>query len=182
MFPEIFDAVNEVRPAPEPTKFVADRVLLVVFQVKLPDCNSAPVPLPTNSWPLVKVVAPVPPWETVIFPEIFDAVNEVRPAPEPTKFVADRVLLVVFQVKLPDCNSAPVPLPTNSWPLVKVVAPVPPWETVIFPEIFDAAKDVKLAPEPLNNVAVTVPLTSSIVPGLSLPIPTFPLVPLITIL
>ena len=79
MFPVILVAFNEVKPAPEPTKFVADRVLVPVFQVKLLGCIKVLVPFPTNIEPAVKVVAPVPPRLTDKTPDvILVAFNEVK--------------------------------------------------------------------------------------------------------
>ena len=91
------------------------------------------------------------------------------------------LLLVVSQVKLDDCIRAPVALPTNNWLATKVPVPVPPWATAKVPfDIFVAFNEDKLAPEPLNNVAVIVPFTSSIVLGV-LPIPTLPSLLIVTL-
>jgi hypothetical protein len=61
------------------------------------------------------VFLPVPPVATVKIPElIFVAFKVVKPAPEPIKFVAVKVLLELFQVKLADCNNSFVPLPINN--------------------------------------------------------------------
>ncbi len=44
----IFDAFKLVNAEPEPTKLVADKVLIVLYQVKLADCEKLNDPLPVN--------------------------------------------------------------------------------------------------------------------------------------
>jgi hypothetical protein len=58
--------------------------------------------------------------------------------------------------------------------IVDVIIPVPNTPLGIVPVKFPAGRLVSDAPEPLNVVAVTVPVTVSAVDGLVVPIPTLP--------
>ena len=134
MFPVILDAFNAVRPAPEPTKFVADRVLVPLFQIKFGVWITL-VP-PINNCPDVKVVKPVPPWATFMFPVILDAFNEVKPEPEP--------VILPDNFKLPEISTdttlVAVPIPTfppsnilkqvkpSSW--ISIIGWAPVWLTI----------------------------------------------------
>ena len=87
---------------------------------------------------------------TFKLPVIFAAVKLVIEPPEPEKFVAVKILLLLSQLKLSDCITLPVALPTNSFPATNVPNPVPPHVTAKVPKlIFDAFKLLKLEPEPV---------------------------------
>ncbi len=111
-------------------------LLLVVSNNKLDDWFVALVPFPNNIWLLVKLVVPIPPRETVKVPDvtlepfkaanplsltvkvpdvIFDAFKLVYPEPEPIKLVANKVLVVLFQVKFADWEKINDPFPIKIW-------------------------------------------------------------------
>ena len=71
-------------------------------------------------------------------------------------------------VPVPVCEAMEVVLPTL------VMTPVKLALVVTFPAVKLAAVPVNPVPAPVNEVAVTVPLTSKAVPGAVVPIPTFP--------
>ena len=51
------------------------------------------------------MATPIPPLEIGNVPnDTLDAFKPVKPEPEPTKLVADNVLLVLFHVKFADCK------------------------------------------------------------------------------
>jgi hypothetical protein len=81
-------------------KLDADKVFDMFFHDKFADCKIEVVPFPIKILFVVNVVVPMPPLEIVNVPDvIFDAFNAVKPAPEPTKLVADKVLEVLFHDK-----------------------------------------------------------------------------------
>ena len=115
-------------------------MFVVLFHDKFTDCK-IDVPFPIKIWFAVKVVVPIPPRDTDKVPDVvFDAFNAVKPAPEPTKLVADNVLVVLFHAKFWDCK-IDVPFPIKILSAVNVVVPIPPRETDKVPAvIFDAFK------------------------------------------
>ena len=61
------------------------------------------------------MVVPIPPLEIVNVPDaILEAFKAVKPAPEPTKLVADKVLEVLFHDKFADCKIDVFVFPINS--------------------------------------------------------------------
>ena len=69
----------------------------MLFHDKLADCKIDVFVFPIKIWFAVNVVVPMPPLEIVTVPAvIFDAFSAVKPAPEPTKLVADNVFVVLW--------------------------------------------------------------------------------------
>ena len=106
---------------------------------------------------------------------ICPSVNPVKLAPEPLNNVEETVPLTssfvtgffpipkllfdMSHIKFDVCTIGFVLLPIKTCPYAKVDKPVPPRLTVNVPLlIFSALMFVKLSPEPLNKLAVTVPL------------------------
>lgn len=141
-----------------------------MFQVKLLDCFT--VSLPINIEPSIKVVKPVPPFETDKVPkETFETftvpvyIPDIEPEtlifPITSKVVVGTVvpipnlLLLLSQCKLEGWIIWLVPLPTNILLIEILFNPVPPLLTDRIPEeILDAFKNVN--PEPLPEI---VPVT-----------------------
>ncbi len=98
----------------------------MLFHAKFGDCKIDVLPFPINDWLAVKVAAPVPPLEIDIAPVV--TLEAFKPAQEPTKLVADNVLVVLIHAKFADFKMDVVPLPINIWFAVKIAAPVPPFE------------------------------------------------------
>ncbi len=68
--------------------------------------NNDAVAFPTNNWLAVKMDAPLPHLEIDKVPDgTLETLKEVVQAPEPTKFVADEALLVLFHVNFGDCTT-----------------------------------------------------------------------------
>jgi hypothetical protein len=106
---------------------------------------------------------------------ICPSVNPVNDAPEPLNNVAamvpltsnfcagflpiPKLLLFISHIKFADCVIGFVSFPIKSCPSAKVDKPVPPRATANVPAlILLAFKFVNCAPEPLNKLAVIVPL------------------------
>jgi hypothetical protein len=107
-----FEAFKAVIPEPEPTKLVADKVLLVLFQVKFALCKILVVAFPINIWFAVKVVVPIPPREMAKIPEfVLLTFIFVNPGPEPINLVADKVFVVLSHVKFALCKILVAALP-----------------------------------------------------------------------
>ena len=151
-------AFNCVKPDPIPEKLVAFNILLLLSHDKLADCTTVPVPLPTNNCVLFKLPVPVPPWATFNVPNvILLAFNCVKLDPIPEKLVAFNILLLLSHDKLADCITASVPLPTNNCELDKLLVPIPPWATFNVPNVILLAFNcVKLVPIPEKFVAIKV--------------------------
>ena len=105
--------------------------------------------MPINNWLDENIVDPVPPVITDIVPVvILSAFIPVKPVPDPTKLVADKILL--SQVKLAVCNRVLEPFPINNWFDINVVVPIPPWATFNIPLIILLAfNPVIPVPEPI---------------------------------
>ena len=162
---DILSIFKPVIFSPEPAIFAAESVFVVLFQDKLADCIGALVPLPTISWFWTKLLTPVPPLAIDNVPvDIFAALREVIFAPEPDKvvaamFVADNILLILFQVRFSDCIGASVAFPTMSWFAAKLLAPVPPLDTGNIPFVW-VDKLIKL----LKEDAPIPPLSTANIP------------------
>ena len=175
--PVIFCTFIALNPVPEPTKLVAVKILFVLCQVKFGDCINAPVSLPTNICPDVKVAFPVPPRKTFKIPsETFETFKDVNLAPEPAIFEADKVFVALSQDKLMDCSIGlvVVVLPNNNWLAFNDDKPVPPCATFKIPDLILVAFN-KFKPDPLPviiPVKAIPPTTSNSTFGTLLPIPT----------
>ena len=141
---------------PASCKLETDKVLLVLFHARFGDCKIDVEPLPIKTWFDVNVVVPIPPLEIDNVPNVtFEVFKEVKPAPEPTKLVDDKVLVVLSHVKFGDCKIDVVEFPIKIWFAVNVVVPIPPRVIDNVPDdTFEAFKEFNEAPEPVKRFAV----------------------------
>ena len=112
---------------PAPDIFVAFKVFVELFQVKLRDCNGAFVPLPTINCDSTKVLTPMPPLIMGNTPVvILSVLMLVIFWPAPDIFVAFKVFVELFQVKLSLWITASELLPIINWFANNIFFPVPP--------------------------------------------------------
>ena len=151
--------------SPDPAILATVSVFVRLFHDKLVDCIGALVPLPTISWFWTKLPTPVPPLDTLRVPvDILAALRAVIFAPEPAKvlaviFVADNILLMLFQVRFSDWRRELSPLPIIRRFAINKPAPVPPLDTGNIPLVC-VDKLIKL----LSDDAPVPPLSIANIP------------------
>jgi hypothetical protein len=126
-------------------------IFVVPFHVNSGSSVIADVPLPINNRPAVKVLAPVPPRDTLNVPALaLPTFKFVSLDPSPEKLVAVNILVAVVHVKFPDCVIAAVP-PINNLSTTNELTPLPPKLMSNIPlRKLSAFNDVKPLPEPTN--------------------------------
>ena len=101
--------------------------MVVLFHVKFADCKIDVAAFPINNWFAVKVATPKPPRDIGNVPDAaLETFNAVKPAPAPTKLVADKVFVVLSHDKFADCKIDVAAFPIKIWFAVNVVTPIPP--------------------------------------------------------
>ncbi len=136
-------------PVPKLIKFITSfMVLRVISKSVILDCGN---------WGICPSVNPVK-----LAPEPLNNVEETVPLTSSFDsgfFPIPKLLFDMSHIKFDVCTIGFVLLPIKSFPYAKLDTPVPPWLTVNVPSLtLLALMFVKVAPEPPNKLAVTVPL------------------------